>query len=187
MKGKNFEGLVQEHFNLLYRSALRMTRNEFDASDLVQEAVVKAYRHFEQFQQGTNFKAWIFKIMINTFINDYRKKSKEPPMTDFASVEPIYEEIRQEPHSFNIEDLDSLKEKLSDEVTEALDRLPSEYRVVFLMAVLEDFSYQEISDLLNCPIGTIMSRLYRARKMLREELWNYAKKNRILSPVKGAP
>jgi RNA polymerase sigma-70 factor (ECF subfamily) len=175
-----FEGLVQEHLNALHRTALRITRNEHDAEDLVQEAVVKAFRHFDQFEKGTNFKAWLFKIMMNTYINSYRKKVKEPPMTDFASVEPVYEEIVKESTQFSLEQIETLRDKLSDEVSEALDRLPSEYRLVFLLAVIEDFTYQEISELLGTPIGTIMSRLFRARKMLREELLNYAKQNGIV-------
>lgn len=177
---QEFEGLVQEHLNALHRTALRMTRNEHDAEDLVQEAVLKAFRHFDQFEKGTNFKAWLFKIMMNTYINSYRKKVKEPPMTDFASVEPVYEEIVKESTQFSLDQIEILREKLSDEVSEALDRLPSEYRLVFLLAAIEDFTYQEISELVGAPIGTVMSRLFRARKMLREELLNYAKKYGIV-------
>lgn len=177
---QEFEDLAGEHLNALHRMALRITRNTHDAQDLVQETVVKAFRHFCQFQKGTNFKAWIFKILVNTYINKYRKKVKEPPMTDFASVEPIYDQITQEARQFSLDEIDAMREKLSDEVSEALDRLPSEYRIVFLMAAVEDFSYREISELLNCPIGTVMSRLFRARKLLREALWTYASRNGIL-------
>jgi RNA polymerase sigma-70 factor (ECF subfamily) len=177
---QEFEALVQEHLNALHRTGLRLTRNEHDAEDLVQEAVLKAFRHFDQFEKGTNFKAWIFKIMMNTYINSYRKKVKEPQMTDFASVEPVYEEIVKEPSHFSLDQIEALKEKLSDEVSIALDRLPQEYRLVFLLAVIEDFTYQEISELVGAPIGTVMSRLFRARKMLKDELLNYAKKHGIV-------
>lgn len=177
---EEFENLAQEVLNPLYRTALRMTRNEHDAQDLVQEAVLRAFKNFEKFQKGTNFKAWIFKIMTNTYINQYRKKAKEPPLTDFALVEPIYEEITREPVHFSMDEIDTLREKLSDEVTEALDALAPEYRLVFLLSTVEDFSYLEISQLTDCPIGTVMSRLFRARKLLRESLWNYAKKERII-------
>jgi RNA polymerase sigma-70 factor (ECF subfamily) len=177
---QEFENLIKEFLNPLYRTALSMTRNEFDAHDLLQETVLKAFRHFDQFQKGTNFKAWVFKILVNTYINIYRKKTKEPPFTDFSTIEPVYEEIVRENQEFTLKEIDALREKLSDEVSQALDHLPEEYRIVFLLAVMEDFSYQEISNLVGCPIGTVMSRLYRARKVLKDELWNYAKKNGIL-------
>ncbi len=181
MPTKEFESLAQDHLNALYRTALRMTRNEHDAQDLVQEAVLKAFRNFDQFQKGTNFKAWIFRIMTNTYINQYRKKVKEPAFTDFSLIEPIYEEIVKEPVHFSMAEIDSLRENLSDEVALALDHLAPEHRLVFLLATVEDFSYQEISKLTDCPIGTVMSRLFRARKLLREQLWNYAQKQRIVS------
>ncbi|MBI1870121.1 MAG: sigma-70 family RNA polymerase sigma factor [Chlamydiae bacterium] len=175
-----FESLAQEHFNSLYHTALRMTRNVEDAQDLVQETILKAFRHYSQFEKGTNFKAWIFRILTNSFINQYRKKSKEPPITDFTSIEPIYEEITKSTTQFSLGEIESLREKLSDEVKLALDKLPDEYRMVFLLSVIEDFSYQEISEILSCPVGTVMSRLFRARKILREELFNFAKKNGVI-------
>jgi len=182
---QEFEARLQEHMNALYRTALRMTRNEHDAEDLVQEAVLKAFRHYRQFEKGTNFKAWIFKIMTNTYINQYRKKVKEPPMTDFSNVEAVYDEISKDESQFSLDEIELLREKLSDEVIQALDRLAPEYRLAFLLAAVEDFSYEEISKLLDCPVGTVMSRLFRARKSLREYLWNYAAQNRLIAKAEG--
>ncbi|MBI1884425.1 MAG: sigma-70 family RNA polymerase sigma factor [Chlamydiae bacterium] len=182
---QEFETLIQEHFNPLYHTALRMTRNEADAKDLVQEAILKAFRNYDKFEKGTNFKAWIFKIMTHTYINQYRKKSKEPPLTDFSTVEPIYEEIVKEQPSFSLDQIELLRDQVEDEVSVALDHLPPEYRLVFLLATVEDFSYQEISEVVGCPIGTVMSRLFRARKFLKEELFSYAKERGIVRPQEG--
>lgn len=175
-----FEAEAFQHMDALFRTALRMTRNPKDAEDLVQETYLRAYRFYHQFQQGSNFRAWIFTILVNTFTNIYRKRIKEPPKVDLAQVEGIYEDLEKEPRYVQLADLERLKEKFSDEVKGAIDRLPTDYRLVFLLAVLEDLSYKEIAEIVGCPIGTVMSRLFRARQMLQRELYEYAHREGIV-------
>lgn len=175
-----FEAEAFEHMDALYRTALRMTRNAKDAEDLVQETYLRAFRFYAQYQQGTNFRAWIFTILVNTFTNQYRKKVKQPPMVDFAQVEALYQDLEKEPHYLRLADLDRVQERFSDEVKEAVERLPEDYRLVFLLAALEDLSYKEISEIAGCPIGTVMSRLFRARQALQRDLYDWARDEGIL-------
>jgi len=175
-----FEAEAFQHMDALYRTALRMTRNPKDAEDLVQEAYLRAFRFYAQFRQGTNFRAWIFTILVNTFTNSYRKKVKQPPTVDFALVEGVYEDLEKEPRYVRLEDLGHLKERFSDEMKAAIERLPEDYRLVILLAVLEELSYKEIAGIVGCPIGTVMSRLFRARQMLQRELHDWALKEGIL-------
>jgi RNA polymerase sigma-70 factor (ECF subfamily) len=167
-----FEELARPHVDALYRTALRMTGEPGAAEDLVQDAFLKAWKNFHRFERGTNFKAWIFTILTNAYINDYRRRSRTPVVTDFAEVEPEGEVER--PH-FSAKDVERLADRLGDAAKRALDRLPPEHRLVFLLSTFEDLSYKEISSALAVPIGTVMSRLFRARAVLRRELADFAR------------
>jgi len=175
---EEFEKEALVHLDLLYNSAVQMTRNVADAQDLVQETFVKAYRFFNQFKKGTNCKAWLFKIMKNNYINAFRKRAKEPTKIDFSEVEatlkaqPPSEESGAKGHVFD--------EMVEDDVKEALDQLPFEFRMVTILSDIEGFSYQEIADIMDCPIGTVRSRLSRARKFLQKRLYDFARERGIV-------
>ncbi|KAF0243416.1 MAG: RNA polymerase sigma-70 factor ECF [Planctomycetota bacterium] len=171
-----FEKIAFEHLDRLHGTALKLTRNAAEADDLVQETYTRAFQHFGQFEQGTNFKAWIFRILVNTYINGYRRKGRAPALVDFSEMEPVYEEAVQET-SFLNQPVSSLYERLDDEVKQALEKLPEEYRVVLLLASVEGFSYEEIAKMVGIPIGTVMSRLFRARALMRRNLVEYAKEH----------
>ena len=162
-----FEEQVRPLFDALYRTALRMTGNGASAEDLVQESVLRAWRSFGQFEKGTNFKAWLFTILTHQFINDYRRRARGPGITDFAGIEP---ESRVEVAYLTADDLARLGDQVGDEAVRALEKVPPELRIVFLLSTFEDLSYKEIAAVLGIPIGTVMSRLFRARGLLREEL-----------------
>jgi RNA polymerase sigma-70 factor (ECF subfamily) len=169
-----FERIAFEHLDRLYGTALKMTRKPNEADDLVQETYTRAFQHFNQFQPGTNFKAWIFRILVNTYINGYRRKERAPALVDFSEMEPVYEEVVQQ-ESFLNQPVDRLYELLDEEIKEALEKLPDDYRLVLLLASVEGFSYEEIAKMVGCPIGTVMSRLFRARALMRRNLAEYAK------------
>ncbi|HZN61347.1 MAG TPA: sigma-70 family RNA polymerase sigma factor [Planctomycetota bacterium] len=168
-----FEELAYPLLDSAYRTALRMTGQPASAEDLVQEAFLRAFRAFSQFERGTNFKAWLFRILTNVFLNDYRRKGREPQASDFAEVEPADPAI--EPAQFKAEDVEAIRAALGDEVSRALDRLPPDFRLPFLLSTFEGFSYKEIASILDIPIGTVMSRLFRARRLLKIDLKEYAK------------
>lgn len=167
-----FSERVKPHLDSLYRTALRMTGEAAAAEDLVQETFLKAFRGFSQFEPGSNFKAWMFTILTHAYINDYRKRSRSPLVTDFSEIEP--EGDVETPH-FSAEDVEKLADRLGDQAKRALDRLPPEHRLVFILSTFEDMSYKEISAALAVPIGTVMSRLFRARAVLRRELAEFAR------------
>ncbi|HET7152469.1 MAG TPA: sigma-70 family RNA polymerase sigma factor [Candidatus Kapabacteria bacterium] len=163
------------HINALYNFALRMTGNADDAHDLVQETYLKAFRFFDKFEQGTNCKAWLFRIMKNSYINMYRKEAKEPDKVDFDEVKDFYNSVRS-----SSSDSNDLQEKifgnlLDDEVTNALQSLPEDFRTVVILCDIEGFTYEEIADFIEAPIGTVRSRLHRGRKMLQKKLFDYAR------------
>jgi len=168
------------HLDLLYNSAVQMTRNVADAQDLVQETFVKAYRFFDKFKTGTNCKAWLFKIMKNNFINTFRKRSKEPVKVDFEDVEATLE-AKPEPEGAG-ETQHAFDELVEDDVKEALDELPVEFRMVTVLSDIEGFTYKEIAEVLDCPIGTVRSRLSRARKFLQSKLYEFARRRGIVKP-----
>jgi RNA polymerase sigma-70 factor (ECF subfamily) len=159
-KQQAFEKEAFPLMNMLFRTALRFTRNQHDAEDLVQNAALRAYNFFDKYQPGTSFKAWIFKIMTNIFINDYHKKAKEPPMVPIDNQEGF--EPNPEKAFF-----DSV---LDDDIRKAIEELPEVYRVTFLLSA-EGFSYKEIASITGANLGTVMSRLYRARRLLQAKLW----------------
>ena len=156
----------------LYRAALRLTRNPSDAEDLVQEAYLRAYRGFHQFEPGTNLKAWLYRILTNSFINSYRKKQREPQTVPDEEVEDwyLYNRLAREAPDSSAEAV--VLESMPDEdVRAALEALPEQYRAAVLLADVEGFSYKEIAEILEIPIGTVMSRLHRGRKALEKALW----------------
>jgi len=169
----------------LYKSALRMTRSVEDAEDLIQETYLKAYKYYQKFSEGTNFKAWLFKIMKNTFINSYRKKKLQPAKVDFADVHEGLEETlmdRAEITDANPE-AGYLFDELDHEVSDSLTSLPYDYKMVVLLADLEGFAYKEIAEILEVPVGTVMSRLYRGRRMMERALLSYGRRyNYIAEP-----
>lgn len=151
----------------LYRTALRLTGQDASARDLVQEAVLKAYRSFSRFVPGSNFRAWVFRILTNTFINDYRRRASAPQPLDMADIDPS---DPSEVEFATTADLDRLTDALGDEARRAIEKLPPDFRLVFLLSTFEGFSYREIAEIAGIPIGTVMSRLFRARAIVRSEL-----------------
>jgi RNA polymerase sigma-70 factor (ECF subfamily) len=176
-KTRDFEEEALIHMNALYNMALRMTRNEKDAEDLVQETFFRAYRFFDRFERGSNCKAWLFKIMKNTYINRYKKKSKEPSMVDYQDIEPFYDFVKNQTGiDYNNPEEDVFHGLLDDEVQKALSSLPDDFKMVVLLADIEGLSYKEIAEVIGSPVGTVMSRLYRGRRQLQKTLLDYAQK-----------
>ncbi len=180
---QEFEALALAHLDSLYASALRLTKNERDAEDLVQDTCMRAYRFFDKFERGTNIKAWLFRILTNTFINRYRRKVKERAATEGPEQEAVQAlffsqdatDQASNPERFLFDRL------LSDDVLRAIDSLPIDFRMVVILADLQEFSYKEIADILSCPVGTVMSRLFRGRKLLQNMLRDYAAGLGVLS------
>ena len=169
------------HIDSLYNFSLYLTKNSDDAKDLVQETYYKAYKFFHQFQEGTSIKAWLFKILKNTFINLYRKKYREPEIIDYEKVESFIGLMKDNNFDFaHLEEDNLLNKFLSDNVVSALNQLPDDFKTVVLLSDVEGLSYKEIADIVECPIGTVRSRLSRARKMLQKILLNYALKQGII-------
>jgi len=167
----------------LYKSALRMTRSVEDAEDLIQETFLKAYKYYEKFSEGTNFKAWLFKIMKNTFINSYRKRKLQPAKVDFDDVHEGLEETLLDAAAKSQADPEAtvLAIEMDHEVKQTLLELPHDYKMVVLLADLEGFAYKEIADILEVPVGTVMSRLYRGRRMLERALLSYGTRYNYLT------
>lgn len=172
-----FTRLFEEQINSLYSMALRMTRNQLDAEDLLQETAMRAYRYFNKFDRGTNFRAWIYRILTNNYINVYRKKKKAPTSVEIDSVSfkleekggTYWDDLQERNSGFSYSDI------FDDEVSQAIDKLPDEYKIVVLLADVDELSYKEIADVIERPIGTVMSRLHRGRKMLQKMLSGYAR------------
>jgi RNA polymerase sigma-70 factor (ECF subfamily) len=163
----------------LYSHAMRMTRNAADAEDLVQETYLKGYRGFGGFTEGTNLRAWLFRILTNSYINNYRKKQRRPHETDLGDVEDLYMYRRlggSETATLSRSAEEELLDHITDsEVKDAIEALPDQYRDAVLLADVEGFAYKEIAEILDVPIGTVMSRLHRGRKRLQEELYDFGR------------
>ena len=180
-RSSDFEGLILEHLDMLYAVALRLTRNPADAQDLTQNTVLKALRFHSRFAEGTYIKAWLLTILRNTFINEYRRRTRRPTFVELTGAEPAHDaspdpEMQYEPLD---QKPGTLLEHLDEEVRTAIEELPPDFRRAVIMADLEDMSYKEIAEAMQCPLGTVMSRLYRGRKLLREQLVDYAKDRRL--------
>jgi len=173
---------VMPHVQTLFGAALRLTRSSMDAEDLVQETYLKAFRSHEQFEMGTNSKAWLFRILTNTFINKYRRRIKEREILDsemktkavFASVEIGHRALDMTPENIMMDRF------LSDEVLRALRKVPIDFRVVVVFSDIYGFSYKEIAEVVAIPIGTVMSRLFRGRRLLQDQLFDYAVKEGVI-------
>jgi RNA polymerase sigma-70 factor (ECF subfamily) len=180
----DFERDAMQFAPQLYSAAMRMTRNPADAEDLVQETFLKAYRAYHTFEEGTNLKAWLYRILTNTYINKYRKDSRRPSEVDLGAVEDLYlyrnigsEESAEAARSTEERVLDGLVES---DIKKAVEDLPENFRLPVLLADLAGFSYKEIADILDIPIGTVMSRLHRGRKAMEKSLWDYAVKRGLV-------
>ncbi len=171
---KDFENEAIPHRDALYNFAYQLTGDSDEADDLTQETLLRAFRFFDKFEKGTNCKAWLFRIMKNTYINIYRKQKKSPEKVDYEEVENYYENIKASSADSSHLEKDLYDNLLDDEISYALSSLPEEARTVLLLCDIEGFSYEEIAGFLDCPIGTVRSRLHRARKMLYNKLRSYA-------------
>ena len=179
-----FKSLCLDNIGSLYSAALRMTRNPEDAEDLVQETYLKAVRSAHLFDESLNGRAWLFKILTNSFRDRYRKKVKSPRQIDIDDVgefllfDQVSESFPEKKPGESIEDF--MQKFLDDDVKAAIERLPDQFRLVVILSDLEGFSYKEIAEIIDAPIGTVMSRLFRGRKLLQKELWDYAHKKGIV-------
>jgi RNA polymerase sigma-70 factor (ECF subfamily) len=179
-----FEEVALPHLDALFNLALNLTRNRKDAEDLVQETFLRAYRFFDTYRKGTHIKAWLFRILRNTFINRYRARKARPEEVEFGAIEATYEQTIEQtfirdrtppsPEAIVLEGV------LDEEIEQAMASLPEEYRTVVLMALLEEMSYKDIAAALSIPLGTVMSRLHRGRKMLQAALMEFARRKGIL-------
>jgi RNA polymerase sigma-70 factor (ECF subfamily) len=183
----HFAEQAMPYMSSLYGAALRMTRNAADAEDLVQETYLKAYRGFGSFQEGTNLKSWLYKILTNTFINSYRSRRRRPVETELDDVEDLYLYHRLgglEAASAGRSAEDAVLDRFSEiEVKDAVESLPEAFRLAVVLADVEGFSYKEIADILDVPIGTVMSRLHRGRRALQKALVNFAEERRLTAPA----
>jgi RNA polymerase sigma-70 factor (ECF subfamily) len=190
IKKKEFESAAMEHIDSLFNFGMRMTGNREAAEDLVQETYLKVHRFSHTFKDGSNLKAWLFKILRNTFINTFRKKIKEPKSVNYDEVEDFYlfnkiKNESKEDGSKLSENNENVYEFFEDEVKNAVNNLPLAFREVVLYSDIEELSYGEISEIVGCPIGTVKSRLFRARKLLQISLWNYANERGYLKERQG--
>lgn len=185
-KYAEFEQEAMPHMDALYNFALRMTGDPEDADDLVQETYLKAFKFFDKFEKGTNCKAWMFRILKNSFINDYRKTSKEPDKVDYDDIQNFYETIKSSDVKTQHVQEDVFSQLLDDDISKAITNLPEDFRTVIILSDIEGFTYEEIADFVDCPVGTVRSRLHRARKMLYASLYDYAKDKGYIENVKNS-
>jgi len=173
-KERVFNKEFMPHIDAMYNFAYRLTLDEDDAKDLVQETFMKAYRFIKSFEEGTNAKAWLFRILKNSFINNYRKKSKQPNKVDYQEVESYYNSDSVNENITTDLRVETVQHLIGDEITNALNSLDVDFRTVIILCDLEGFTYEEMAKILDIPIGTVRSRLHRARNLLKEKLNQYA-------------
>jgi RNA polymerase sigma-70 factor (ECF subfamily) len=183
---REFETSCLEHLDALYSNAVKLTRDKSEAEELVQDTYLKALKSAHKFEWGTNLKAWLFRIQINSFINNYRRKGHEHRYQERAATEPIYEQILDsEARNYAADpEAHAFSKFFKQDLDKAMECLPDDYRTVITLADMEDFTYSEIAKMVGCPIGTVMSRLYRARRLLQRELIDYAVEAGIVTPQK---
>lgn len=166
-----FEQTALIHLDFLHNLALKITRNEDDAQDLVQETFMRAYRFFDKYEPGTNCKAWLYRILKNTFINHYRKQHRRPSEVDFEAIEETQEtQVKQTGLKHGDPEETLINSLLKEDVRQAFDQLPQDYREALFLSLVEGFSYREIAQMMDCPIGTVMSRIHRGRKLMQKQL-----------------
>jgi RNA polymerase sigma-70 factor (ECF subfamily) len=177
----NFERDAMQYAPQLYSAALRMTRNPADAEDVVQETFLKAYRAYHSYTEGTNLKAWLYRILTNTYINKYRKAQRRPSEVELGELQDLYlyKRLGEVSGASQSAEADMLNEFVDTDVIEALESLPETFRFPVLLADVDGFSYKEIAEILDVPIGTVMSRLHRGRKALQKRLWDVAQEHGI--------
>ncbi|CAN5554405.1 sigma-70 family RNA polymerase sigma factor [soil metagenome] len=173
----------------LYGAALRMTRNPQDAEDLVQETMLRAYRAFDRFEAGTNLKAWLFRILTNAYINTYRKRQREPQKVSADEVEEfdLYQELKNHDTQFEATPESIVLDSLVDsDIIDAIEDLPEQFRLAVVLSDIEGFSYAEMAEIMDVPMGTVMSRLHRGRKALQKRLWELARDRGIVKGTDGS-
>jgi len=177
-----------EHMSALYSAALRMTRNPADAEDLVQETYLKAYRAFDSFTEGTNIRAWLYRILTNTYINNYRAAKRRPEVSDVEDVEDLYlyRRVAGDGAGGRSAEDEVLAGITDDEVKEAIESLPDNFRIAVLLADVEGFTYKEIAEITDVPIGTVMSRIHRGRRALQKALVDYAERRGLVGSTPSA-
>lgn len=177
-----FEAEALVHLDTMYGAALRLTRDPVDAEDLVQDAMLRAYRFYDRFESGTNLRAWLLRILTNTFINRFRRASRERDVLEGQDADPVGDGVMSRAAMRGLTDPvgDAQRRLLAGEIQAALDELPEDYRLVVLLADVEELSYREIAEVVGCPIGTVMSRLHRARRLMQGRLADQARSLGIL-------
>ncbi|MGQ9730906.1 MAG: sigma-70 family RNA polymerase sigma factor [Candidatus Zipacnadales bacterium] len=177
-----FEALAEERKRELFNAALRMTRDREDAEDLTQETLAKAYAAFHQFRPGTNFKAWIYRVLVNTYINHYRRERRAPQMKSWEelAVDGDADYAREDPSRLSCPEEAVLARVPDEEVQPALEALPDEFRIAVLLSDVDDFTYKEIAEILDIPLGTVRSRIFRGRRLLRQRLREYARAHGVI-------
>ncbi len=180
-----FEDDAMQYAPQLYSAALRMTRNAADAEDVVQETYLKAYRGYGSFKEGTNLKAWLYRILTNTYINKYRKAQRRPNEVELGELQDmyLYRRLGEQSGATESAERQALDMFVDDDIIKAIDALPEAFRLPVLYADVDGFSYKEIAEILDIPIGTVMSRLHRGRKALQRELYDLAVEHGLVEPV----
>jgi len=184
---ESFESLLQSVLDRAYGVACHLTRSRDEADDLIQETSLRAFRAFDQYQPGTNFRAWYMRILTNRFYESYRRRKRQPAMTSLDDAEPLYLYGRTRATGIQTEPEDpaaSVIARMGEaQVAEAIHALPDEFRIVCTLYFIQDASYQEIADMVDCPVGTVRSRLHRGRRMLQKALWQVAEEHGILEAL----
>lgn len=180
----NFESDAMQYAPQLYSAALRMTRHPADAEDVVQETFLKAYRAYGSYQEGTNLKAWLYRILTNTYINKYRKAQRRPSEVELGELQDLYlfKRLGEQSGAQESAEKEALDMFVDEDISEAIASLPENFRLPVLYADVDGFSYKEIAEILDIPIGTVMSRLHRGRKALQRKLWDVAVEHGLVEP-----